>query len=139
MSSSILETQRLLHSDIEKSVKIIVKELQHKAKSQKRKVYQEHRINEELELIKTKSQKLIEMYEDKDHKREKEIEEMTGATLQKTLQSFDEKLNEIKEYHTKFPDTNVVLETVDPKRLLVPTLPVQKEELEKIRFTGEEE
>jgi hypothetical protein len=35
----------------------------------------------------------------KEENRKKELEEMGGDNLQKTLNSFDQKLSEIREYH----------------------------------------
>jgi splicing factor 3A subunit 3 len=142
MSSSIIETTRVLHSDIEKSVRVVVNEIKYKSKSsQKRKVYQDHRINDELEEIQNKSRKLIHLYEDKDQSREKELELMAGATLQKTLNTFDAKLSEIKEYHRKFTvDSNMELEKLEDKNKMELALkPVQEYQLEKIIFSGEEE
>eukprot|EP01080_Neovahlkampfia_damariscottae_P010553 gene10553-3072_t len=140
--SSTLETTRLLHSDIEKAVRVVVNELKHKAKtSQKRKVYQEHRINDELEEIANKSRKLLHIYEDNDQIRQKEIESMSGVTLQKTLNIFDTKFSEIKEYHRKFNvDPNLELEKLEDKNKMELSLkPVEQGQLEKVRFSGEEE
>jgi splicing factor 3A subunit 3 len=136
MSSSVLEQTRIHHADIEKSIRAIMYELVHKQKNQKKKIYQEHRINKNLKIIKEKSKKALEMYEDEERK--KEIDKMGGENLQKVLNSFDQKLSEIREYHRNFPSLTLDYQLFDPKKNFLVTKTMKILEMEEIRFTGDE-
>lgn len=138
MSNSILEEQRILHSDIERSARTIVYELLNKSKSQKRKIYQEHRILDELEEIQNKCRKLIEIYQDNDEMRKKEIDEMIDPTsLQRTIAKFDEKEKELRSYEKNSIDIIDEKLIDESKQKLVHEV-IQTEQLEKIKFKGAE-
>ncbi len=87
--SSQLEQIRLLHSDVENATKCIVFEIQHKAKTQRRTVYQNHRIAHHQEVLQKDALRLLDLYEDEDGFRRSEVDALTGTTLQKTIANFD--------------------------------------------------
>lgn len=139
MSTTRIEQTRALHADIERSIRGIVHELRNPAKSQKRKVYQNHLIAKQLNDIQEKASQLLKIYEDKEGFRKQDIEEMAGSTLQETLEIFESKLSDIREYHSRFPNSSIIDETMlDPQKqqLLEETKEFLKEN--ELQFSGEE-
>lgn len=139
MSSTRIEQTRALHADIERATRVIVHELRNTAKSQKGKVYQNHLIAKQLNSIQENAAHLMKIYEDAEGFRKHDIEEMSGQTLQKTLEIFESKLSDLREYHNKFPNSSIIDEAMlDPEKqqLLEESKEFMKEN--ELQFSGEE-
>lgn len=132
MSSTLLEVTRAAHEDVERLERLIVKDLQNEPTSNKDRLFQSHRVRNMIDSITATTQKLIEIYEDKDNARKDEIAALGGQTATGTnvFSTFYDRLKEIREYHRRHPAARVVDATEEYEQLL-------KEEPQ-IEFTGEE-
>ncbi|KAJ3051597.1 hypothetical protein HK097_007378 [Rhizophlyctis rosea] len=127
---SILEQQRKAHEEIERLENAATAELLQKSKTHKDKLMQEQRVNKSLERIQSRSQFLLDLYEDQDGARKSEIMAISGAT---DFGEFYERLKKLKDYHRRYPN-----ETVEPLELeLVPDVEKEEQELDNM-FSGEE-
>ncbi|KAL6509258.1 hypothetical protein OROGR_022568 [Orobanche gracilis] len=133
MSSTLLETTRAEHEDVERLERLIVKDLQTDPQTNKDRLHQSHRVRNMIEQIIFTTHNLIEIYEDKDNSRKDEIAALGGQSSTSAnanvFSAFYDRLKEIREYHRRHPSARYV-ETPDYEQLL-------KEE-PAIEFTGEE-
>ncbi|KAL0485101.1 splicing factor 3A subunit 3 [Acrasis kona] len=136
MSSTLIEQARTHHHDLEHSIKSLVFEIQHKSKTQKRIVFQNHRINHQVEKMQKSAEELLNIYEDSNGFRRSEIESLTESTLQKTIAQFDTRLAEMREYHRNFPSNPMNRDAELP--IFEQITKLQQELEEKIQFSGEE-
>lgn len=104
MSNTILEQTRSLHEDIERFERLIVKDLKRETVSHQEKLFQSHRIRKMLESTETHAAKLIRIYEDNDHARRDEIAALAGDNV---FSNFYERLNEVRDYHRRYPKNDV--------------------------------
>ncbi|CAI9767717.1 unnamed protein product [Fraxinus pennsylvanica] len=132
MSSTLLEVTRASHEEVERLERLIVKDLQNEPPTNKDRLYQSHRVRNMIELITSTTNKLIEIYEDKDSSRKDEIAALGGQTATGTnvFSAFYDRLKEIREYHRRHPAARVVDANDEYEQLL-------KEEPQ-IEFSGEE-
>ncbi|KAJ9679827.1 hypothetical protein PVL29_021669 [Vitis rotundifolia] len=136
MSSTLLEVTRAGHEEIERLERLIVKDLQNEPASSKDRLFQSHRVRNMIDTITITTEKLIDIYEDKDNARKDEIAALGGQTATGTnvFSAFYDRLKElymqIREYHRKHPAARVVDVNEEYEELL-------KEEL-RIEFRGEE-
>ncbi|GLU18354.1 hypothetical protein SLE2022_346600 [Rubroshorea leprosula] len=132
MSSTLLEVTRAGHEDVERFERLIVKDLQTEPPTSKDRLFQSHRVRNMIDTITSTTEKLIEIYEDKDNARKDEIAALGGQTASGTnvFSAFYDRLKEIREYHRKHPAARVVDANEEYEGLL-------KEE-PIIEFTGEE-
>ncbi|CAM6127542.1 unnamed protein product [Calypogeia fissa] len=133
MSATLLEQTRAWHEEVERLERLLVKDLQRDAKSHKERLHQNHRVNNMAESIVESSQKLGEIYEDKDNSRKDEIAALGGQSTNgqnNYFSVFYDRLKEIREYHRRHPTARVVDEGEDAEEIL-------KEE-PWIEFSGEE-
>jgi splicing factor 3A subunit 3 len=154
--SSYLDQTRLLHIELEQSIKSIVYEFQNKAKTHKATIYQNHRINEHLNNVKKCSLQLLELYdeevtlpdglnretlnEEEESYRDRELKSITGDTLSESISSFDAQLNKLLEYHARYPAAQIIEKTAPTDQDLAEiSRKLQTEVIEpKVQFTGEE-
>ncbi|XP_038875231.1 splicing factor SF3a60 homolog [Benincasa hispida] len=131
MSSTLLEVTRASHEEVERLERLIVKELQNEPTSAKDRLLQSHRVRNMIDTIMSTTDKLVEIYEDKDNARKDEIAALGGQTTSGTnvFSAFYDRLKEIREYHRRHPAARVVDVNEDDGLL--------KEEPQ-IEFSGEE-
>ncbi|GMH08904.1 hypothetical protein Nepgr_010744 [Nepenthes gracilis] len=110
MSSTLLELTRGSHEEVERLERFIVKELQSEPANNKDRLLQSHRVRNMIEQIITSTEKLIDVYEDKDNARKDEIAALGGqtATATNVFSAFYDRLKEIREYHRRHPAARVV-------------------------------
>ncbi|KAM2007101.1 hypothetical protein ACFX15_002060 [Malus domestica] len=132
MSSTLLEQTRAAHEEVERLERLIVKDFMNEPPSSKDRLYQGHRVRQLIDTITSTTEKLIEIYEDKDNARKDEIAALGGQTATGTnvFSAFYDRLKEIREYHRKHPVARVVDANEEEEALL-------KEEPQ-IEFSGEE-
>lgn len=87
-----------------------MKELQNESASSKDRLYQSHRVRNMIEQIISTTDKLVDVYEDKDNARKDEIAALGGQTATGTnvFSAFYDRLKEIREYHRRHPAARVV-------------------------------
>ncbi|KAJ6748806.1 SPLICING FACTOR SF3A-RELATED [Salix purpurea] len=132
MSSTILEVTRASHEEVERLERLIVKDLQNVPANNKDRLFQSHRVRNMIDNIISTTEKLVEIYEDKDNARRDEIAALGGQTAMGTnvFSAFYDRLKEIREYHRRHPAARAVDVNEDYEAML-------KEE-PVIEFTGEE-
>lgn len=110
MSSTLLEVTRASHEEVESLERLIVKELQNDTSSSKDRLYQSHRVRFMIEQLISTTDKLVEIYEDKDSARKDEIAALGGQTANGTnvFSAFYDRLKEIREYHRRHPAARVI-------------------------------
>ncbi|KAG5233734.1 splicing factor [Salix suchowensis] len=132
MSSTLLEVTRASHEEVERLERLIVKDLQNVPANNKDRLFQSHRVRNMIDNIISTTEKLVEIYEDKDNARRDEIAALGGQTAMGTnvFSAFYDRLKEIREYHRRHPAARAVDVNEDYEAML-------KEE-PVIEFTGEE-
>eukprot|EP00262_Sarcandra_glabra_P007922 TRINITY_DN21036_c0_g1_i1.p1 TRINITY_DN21036_c0_g1~~TRINITY_DN21036_c0_g1_i1.p1 ORF type:complete len:510 (-),score=99.28 TRINITY_DN21036_c0_g1_i1:274-1803(-) len=132
MSSTLLEVTRLAHEELESLERLVVKDLQREPASNRDRLFQSHRVRNMIDTIISTTNKLTEIYEDKDNARKDEIAALGGQTSSGTnvFSAFYDRLKEIREYHRRHPVARVVDAAEEYEDLL-------KEE-PRIEFSGEE-
>ncbi|XXG89988.1 hypothetical protein AAC387_Pa12g1862 [Persea americana] len=132
MSSTLLEVTRSAHEEVERLERLAVKDLQREPGSNRERLYQNHRVRNMIDSIISTTDKLIEIYEDKDSARKDEIAALAGQTATGTnvFSAFYDRLKEIRDYHRRHPVAHVVDAAEEYEAML-------KEEPH-IDFSGEE-
>uniref|UniRef100_A0A0D9VY87 Matrin-type domain-containing protein n=1 Tax=Leersia perrieri TaxID=77586 RepID=A0A0D9VY87_9ORYZ len=131
MASTVLEATRAKHEDMERLERLAVRELQREPANARDRLHQSHRVRNMLDLVISTSEKLVEIYEDKDNARKDEISNHLSAPVQAEIfPNFYDRLKEIRDYHRRNPSARFVSANDDFEELL-------KEE-PTIEFTGEE-
>lgn len=131
MASTVLEATRAAHEDLERLERLAVRELQRDPANARDRLFQSHRVRHMLDLVVSTSDKLVEIYEDKDNARKDEITTHLTAPVQNDIfNKFYDRLKEIRDYHRRNPSARFVSTTDDYEELL-------KEE-PTIEFSGEE-
>ncbi|KAJ6376079.1 hypothetical protein OIU77_000950 [Salix suchowensis] len=132
MSSTLLEVTRASHEEVERLERLIVKDLQNEPANNKDRLFQSHRVRNMIDNIISTTEKLVEIYEDKDNARRDEIAALGGQTAMGTnvFSAFYDRLKEIREYHRRHPAARAVDVNEDYEAML-------KEE-PVIEFTSEE-
>eukprot|EP00158_Paraphelidium_tribonemae_P004800 Partr_v1_DN26974_c0_g1_i3_m7410 putative Splicing factor 3A subunit 3 len=128
---SILEQQRAFFEETNRLELAISKELSSKTKSHKEKIKQEHRISRYLERALHRNSQLVDLYDDVDGSRKREIDSILAAT---EFHEFYKRLKDIKDYHRRNPDEPAELLESEFKRV-----DKSREDAElEVMFTGEE-
>ncbi|XP_062217876.1 splicing factor SF3a60 homolog [Phragmites australis] len=131
MASTVLEATRAAHEDLERLERLAVRELQRDPANARDRLFQSHRVRHMLDLVVSTSDKLVEIYEDKDNARKDDIStHLTAPTQSGMFSKYYERLKEIRDYHRRNASARFVSTTGDYEELL-------KEE-PVIEFTGEE-
>ncbi|KAG1367555.1 hypothetical protein COCNU_14G000230 [Cocos nucifera] len=129
MSSTLLEVTRAAHEDVERLERLVVKELQKEPANNRERLFQNHRVRHMIDLIRTTTDKLVEIYEDKDNARKDEIAALGAGGPNNCFPAFYDRLKEIRDYHRRHPAARVVDVNEEFEELL-------KEEPQ-IEFSGE--
>lgn len=130
MSSTLLEVTRSAHEDVERLERLVVKELQREPANNRERLFQNHRVWHMIDLIRTTTDKLIEIYEDKDNARRDEIAALGAGGPSNCFPAFYDRLKEIRDYHRRHPAARMVDVNEEFEELL------KEEPL--IEFSGEE-
>ncbi|KAL5989341.1 hypothetical protein ACLOJK_010231 [Asimina triloba] len=132
MSSTLLEVTRAAHEEVERLERLVVKDLQHEPSSSRERLFQNHRVRTMIDSIMSSTEKLVDIYEDKDNARKDEIAALGGQTAGGSINVFSafyDRLKEIREYHRRHPAARVIDAGEEYEELL-------KEE-PRIEFSGE--
>lgn len=97
---TLLEQQRRYHEERERLLKLMVDEYANKKASEKERIHSEHRLKYLLDLHHNSTEKLKELYEDKDNERKTEIQALSGPN---EFNEFYNRLKQIKEFYKKHP------------------------------------
>lgn len=97
---TLLEQQRRYHEERERLIKLMVDEYGSKKNNDKERIFAEHRLKYLLDLHHNSTQKLKELYEDKDNERKAEIQALSGPN---EFNEFYNRLKQIKEFYKKHP------------------------------------
>ncbi|KAF8380053.1 hypothetical protein HHK36_027523 [Tetracentron sinense] len=110
MSSTLLEARRAAHEEVERFERFIVKDLQREPGSNRERLWQNHRVRNMIDSITSITEKLVEIYEDKDSARKDKIAAFGGQTATGTnvFSAFYDRLKEIREYHRRHLVAHVV-------------------------------
>lgn len=107
MSSTLLEVTRASHEEVERLERLIVKDLlSEPPNSQLDHLHRSHRVRHMIDQITDTTNKLTEIYEDKDNARKDEIAALGGQTSTtgiNVFSAFYDGLKEIREYHRRHP------------------------------------
>mmetsp|Transcript_6383 Transcript_6383/g.18382 ORF Transcript_6383/g.18382 Transcript_6383/m.18382 type:complete len:504 (+) Transcript_6383:259-1770(+) len=105
MATTLLEQTRGLQEDNERLVAAIVRDYQKDVKSHKEKLAQNHRVKKALDSLQLQSERLLQIYEDKDGARKEEIAALKGDG--DVMATFQARLKEVQDYHAKYPSTDI--------------------------------
>ncbi|KAI3955062.1 hypothetical protein MKW98_005065 [Papaver atlanticum] len=103
MSSTLLEVTRSKHEQVERFERLIVKDVQNKPSSNRKRLFQNHRVRNMIKAITSSTEKLIEIYQDNDNARKDEIAAL-GGSQSTVFSAFYDRLNEIRDYHRCYPN-----------------------------------
>ncbi|KAI5739397.1 hypothetical protein M8J77_018831 [Diaphorina citri] len=98
---TILEQQRSHHEARERLIDSMVKEMLHKKNGHKETINSDHRLKMMLDQYTESTNRLKELYEDKDGCRKEEIASLSGPN---EFSEFYARLKSIKEFHRKHPN-----------------------------------
>ncbi|RQM08543.1 hypothetical protein DH86_00000263 [Scytalidium sp. 3C] len=100
----ILEEQRYLHEDLERLEQGIADRIAEEPKHVRERLNRDHQIAGFLDRIQDQSKRLLEIYEDADESRSKEIQTISTG---EPLEAFYKELAEIKSFHQRYPNEPV--------------------------------
>ncbi|CAH0559277.1 unnamed protein product [Brassicogethes aeneus] len=98
---TILEQQRRYHEEKERLIDAMVKEMLHKKNSYRETINSDQRQKYLLDRYMNGTEKLIELYEDKDGQRKAEVAALTGPN---EFNEFYNRLKQIKDFYRKHPN-----------------------------------
>jgi splicing factor 3A subunit 3 len=98
---TILEQQRRYHEEKERLIDAMVKEMLHKKATYREAINSDYRLKYLLDRYMTSTDRLIELYEDKDGQRKAEVAALTGPN---EFQEFYNRLKQIKDFYRKHPN-----------------------------------
>ncbi|KAK2623910.1 hypothetical protein QTJ16_006544 [Diplocarpon rosae] len=130
----ILEEQRFLHEDLERLEQGISDRVAEEPRHVRERLNRDHQIAGFLDRIQDQSKRLLEIYQDADGARAKEIQSISTG---EPLEEFYKQLAEIKSFHQRYPNEPVEnLERAYKKKVTgegeIPTYEIDN------LFTGEE-
>ncbi|XP_066146417.1 splicing factor 3A subunit 3 [Euwallacea fornicatus] len=98
---TILEQQRRYHEEKERLVDAMVKEMLHKKNTYREQINSDQRMKYMLDRYMASTNKLIELYEDKDGQRKAEVASLTGPN---EFNEFYSRLKQIKDFYRRHPN-----------------------------------
>ncbi|KAL5709675.1 hypothetical protein ACHQM5_020335 [Ranunculus cassubicifolius] len=135
MAATLLEQTRSYHEEIERMERIIGKDLQNQSNSDRDRLIQNHRIKTLIDSITSTTQKLIEIYDDRDNSRKDEIATAFGGNKDllnvSAFKLFYDRLHDIHGYYRRYPNSSSIVEGNDYEERLLRIVP-------EVRFSGEE-
>lgn len=128
----ILEEQRFLHEDRERLEQAVADRVMNEPRGVRERLANEHEIAMFLDRIEVQSKRLLDIYNDADGLREKEIQSISTGDQ---FEEFYKQLEDIKEFHKRNP--NQIVENLE--KAYQPRQPGEGEFMEiDSMFTGEE-
>ncbi|KEF55131.1 uncharacterized protein A1O9_08784 [Exophiala aquamarina CBS 119918] len=100
----LVEGQRFLHEDLERLEQGITDRIAEDPRNIKDRLNRDHQINGFLNRIQEQSKRLLDIYKDADGSRLKEIQ---GLSTGDPLEEFYKQLEEVKDFHRRYPNENV--------------------------------
>ncbi|KAI9305647.1 hypothetical protein BJ944DRAFT_161331 [Cunninghamella echinulata] len=134
---NVLESQRAAHEIIERLEGACVQQFLTESKTYRERLRNEHTVDKYLSRLSKESEKLLELYEDKDGKRQQDIDSLSKPSI--NLEEFYKQLNVIKDHHQKYPNEPIeapefeFIQTIDDQE----TTGEEEDVLETL-FSGEE-
>lgn len=140
MSSSVLESLRSSHEDIESIEKAMSMVLMEKSKNKRNPVSVEHALQYLVEASRGKAKRVVDILADKDGMRAEEVGALAGHRTDKkqadVWTSFYDKVKEIKDYHRRPHVAGTLPELQSPQWFFDRAFEADKSET---LFSGEEE
>ncbi|KAF2865829.1 splicing factor 3a [Massariosphaeria phaeospora] len=130
----LLEEQRLLHEDLERLEDAIAERLLDNETDIRKRLASEHDVARFMETIEERSKRLKSVYEDVDGQKD---EELRKITMGDPMESFLAELEQIKDFHRRYPDERVENLEKAYKRRGPEDFAASRAYVEKL-FTGEE-
>lgn len=100
----ILEEQRFLHEDLERLEQGIADRIDEEPKNIRDRLTRDHQISQFLDRISSQSTKLLNIYEDSDGARSKEIQQIGAGD---PMDEFYKQLADVKAFHARYPNEPV--------------------------------
>jgi splicing factor 3A subunit 3 len=100
----ILEEQRFLHEDLERLEQGIADRIGDEPKNIRDRLTRDHQISQFLDRISSQSSKLLDIYEDSDGARSKEIQQIGSGD---PMEEFYKQLADVKAFHARYPNEPV--------------------------------
>ncbi|KAJ5837075.1 hypothetical protein N7447_003101 [Penicillium robsamsonii] len=97
----LLEDQRFIHEDLERLEQAIADRVAEEPRNARGRLARDHEIAQFLERIESQSKRLLEIYQDADGLREKEVQSISTGDQ---FEEFYKHLGEIKEHHKRYPN-----------------------------------
>ncbi|KAH1012528.1 hypothetical protein HUJ05_011673 [Dendroctonus ponderosae] len=132
---TILEQQRRYHEEKERLVDTMVKEMLQKKNTYREQINSDHRMKYLLDRYMTSTNKLIDLYEDKDGQRKAEVASLTGPN---EFNEFYNRLKQIKDFYRKHPNEISVPMSVEFDELTKARENPSEEMSNLVEFTDEE-
>ncbi|KAJ3645718.1 hypothetical protein Zmor_023356 [Zophobas morio] len=132
---TILEQQRRYHEEKERLVDAMVKEMLHKKTTYREAINSDYRLKCLLDRYMVATDRLIELYEDKDGQRKAEVAALTGPN---EFQEFYNRLKQIKDFYRKHPNEISVPMSVEFDELAKARENPSEEMANLVDFTDEE-
>lgn len=104
---SIIEVQRQTHEDVERLQRALATVLSTSSSSQQSKLAQEYKASQLLDRLMGRIATLDSSYKDGEGARKAEIDALTPSNPADAMAGFYTRLEKIKQYHTKYPETVV--------------------------------
>ncbi|XP_018328525.1 splicing factor 3A subunit 3 [Agrilus planipennis] len=132
---TILEQQRRYHEERERLIDAMVKEMLHKKTSHREQINSDQRLKYLLDRYLTSTERLMDLYEDKDGHRKAEVAALTGPN---EFQEFYSRLKQIKDFYRKHPNEISVPMSVEFDELAKAREDPTEELANLVEFTDEE-
>ncbi|XP_030755710.1 splicing factor 3A subunit 3 [Sitophilus oryzae] len=132
---TILEQQRRYHEEKERLVDTMTKEMLQKKISYREQINSDHRMKYLLDRYMTSTNRLIDLYEDKDGQRKAEVAALTGPN---EFNEFYSRLKQIKDFYRKHPNEISVPMSVEFDELTKARENPSEEMSNLVEFTDEE-
>ncbi|KAJ5181290.1 hypothetical protein N7491_000843 [Penicillium cf. griseofulvum] len=97
----LLEDQRFIHEDLERLEQAIADRVAEEPRNARGRLARDHEVAQFLDKIETQSKRLLEIYQDADGLREKEVQSISTGDQ---FEEFYKQLGEIKEHHKRYPN-----------------------------------
>ncbi|XP_050293510.1 splicing factor 3A subunit 3 [Anthonomus grandis grandis] len=132
---TILEQQRRYHEEKERLIDAMVKEMLQKKTTYREQINSDHRMKYLLDRYMNATNKLVELYEDKDGQRKAEVASLTGPN---EFNEFYGRLKQIKDFYRRHPNEISVPMSVEFDELAKARENPTEELSNLVEFTDEE-
>ena len=115
MASTLLETTRQQHEDMERIERLIVEEFKRETKTHKDKLLQGYKVRQMLDTLQQRATSLTSIYDDADGARKQEIAALRGDNV---FSNFYDRLKDTRDYHRRFGGVDELTGAEDGAALL---------------------